>query len=881
MTGRRPSRRTLAGRLLTALSHLVPRAERREWLDEWRSELEVLETDDTQRRSAYPGPLRFVMGALPHALWMRKEEWTMDSALQDLRYAARVLRRAPAFTIVATLTLALGIGANATIYTLINGLLVQDPPGVHEPDRLVQLARSYDEAPRWDNWSWPAMEAIRREAQGLAGVAGYADRSLTLGTGTDAEQVAAQYVTGNYFEVLGVRPALGRLLGPADDVTPGAHPVVVLGFDLWQRRYGGDPEVLGRTVDLAGGRYDVVGVAPARFAGVETLGQTPEVFVPGTMTPSFRGMSPFDEWGWSWIDVVARLGDGVGPEAARSAMATMTERLREQGSYGDDVRILLAEGVGMAPDERAEARRLSLLLSGVALLVLLLTCANVANLFVARATTRQGEMSVRLALGAGRARLTRQLVTESLVLGLAAAVVALLPLAAGARALPALFPYSVRVPLEPDAAVLASLVGLGLLSGLLFGAVPALTATRRGVASTLRAVGSRTATPSARLRDGLVVLQLALSLGLLAGAALLTSSLANASRADPGFESEGLLATYVDLEGTGRYDDEATVAFGELLARDAAELPGVVSATLASQAPFVGGFARSSRSPAERPNDPAATVEAEAVFVTAHYLETLGIPLSAGRALRTSAEEPERVALVNEALARRFWPGEDAVGKYLHEGEPIRVVGVVGDVQFRSLRASPMPTVYQPLNESFTQRLVLIVRTRGAPLDLAPAVRRLVADLDPGLPVLTSADVHARMAGSLGTTRTVGTLVGVFAALALVLSVVGLYGLMSFAVAQRVREMGIRMALGAGPGRLVRLVLVRALGLTAAGLVFGLGLALAVGRGLDGYLYGVGTADPAALAAAAALLLASATLAAWLPARRAGRVDAAVSLREE
>jgi len=871
---------SFARRFLRAIAWLVPASERASWLTEWENELTVLEGAKDRARSAYPTATTFVVGALPHALWMRKEDWTMSGLPQDIKYAFRVLARSPGFTAAAALTLALGIGANATIFSLVNGLLLSDPPGVHEPDRLVQIARSYDDAPRWDNWSWPALQTIRREARLFEGVAGYAGRSMTLGSGADAEQVAALMVTGDYFGLLGVQPAAGRLIGPADDTTPGAHPVVVLGHDLWVRRFGGDPGALGDVVQVAGDAYEVVGIAPPRFAGVEVFAPPPQLFLPASMYPPFRGLLPFDEWGWSWIQAFGRLAEGVPFEQAEASMDVVGNVLRAADPVNEDVRVLVASGVGLDPEERDEARLVGGLLGGVALLVLLLTCASVANLFVARATTRQVEMGVRLALGAGRARLVRQLVVESLVLGLLAAGIATVPLMLGAGALPSLLPYMVSAPFTPDARVFGSLIVLGLLSGLLFGGAPSIAAAKRDVAGTLRRAGSTGGDGSTRLRDGLVALQLTLSLGLLASAALLGSSILNALRADPGFEPRGLLAVYVDLEGTGRYDGESTTAFGEALAREASGLPGVVSAAVASQAPFLAGFARSTTGPADRPNDPSVEVEAEAVFVTEGYFESMGIPVLRGRALRSSAAEPQPVAVVNESLARRFWPGEDAIGKELTGEVPIRVVGVVGDVQGRSLRARAAPAVYRPLAASFNQRLALITRTPGEPLSLAPPVRELVARLDPGLPVLATEDVHARMAASLGTTRIIATLVAGFAGLALLLSVVGLYGLVSFTVSHRIREMGIRIALGAAPSGLVGLVLRRVLGVTLVGMLAGIVLAIALGKALEGVLFGITPSNPWVFAAATVVLLTACVVAAWIPARRAGRLDAMVSLRQ-
>ena len=303
---------------------------------------------------------------------------------------------------------------------LVNGILFRPPPGISRPDRLVQIARSYDQAPRWDNWSWPALQLIGREARTLSGVAGYQSQSFVLGIGVDAEEVNGDFVSGGYFGVLGVRPYLGRLLGPADDVTPGAHPVVVLSYPLWKGRFGGDPGVVGRTIQVGARSYQVVGVAPPGFAGPEVVGTPAALWVPAMQNPGYWRQLPFDQWGWSWINAVGRLRDGVSFEEARTSMDVVTSRLRDAAPVNEDIRVLLAQGVGLDPEGQHQARQLSLLLLGIVGLVLLITCTNVANLFLARGAARTTEVGVRMALGAGRGRLARQLVTESLVLALLA-----------------------------------------------------------------------------------------------------------------------------------------------------------------------------------------------------------------------------------------------------------------------------------------------------------------------------------------------------------------------------------------------------------------------------------------------------------------------------
>jgi predicted permease len=808
------------------------------------------------------------------------EAWTMESVMQDVRYAWRVLRRAPGFTVVAALTLALGIGANAAIFSLVNGILFRSPPGISEPDRLVQIARSYDQAPRWDNWSWPALQLIGREARTLSAVAGYQSQAFVLGQGPETAEISGELVTGRYFDVLGVRPFLGRLIGPEDDVTPGAHPVVVLSHGLWARRFGSDPGVVGRTVRIGARPYQVIGVAPPGFAGPDVVGTPPEVWVPAMQTSGYRGTLPFDQWGWSWINAIGRLEDGVSFQEARASMDVVTNRLREAASVNRDIRILLARGVGLDPGEEAQARQISLLLLGIVGLVLLITCTNVANLFLARGASRATEVGVRMAMGAGRTRLIRQLVTESLLLALLATALAVPLLRLAGGLLPHVFPYSLSVPLTADGRVYLFLAGVGLLAGILFGVWPAWAAATRDVTHALRDARSTGGRGRTRLRDALVVTQLALSLGLVAGATLLGRSVLNARAADPGFDPRGLVVGRVSLDPTGRYDERSGRALFRRLLAAVEALPGVRSATLANVTPIAGGHSRATVRPADHPDD--VDYEAEMVVVGPRYFQTLGIPVVQGRALRSFDDEPERVVVVNQALARMFWPGETAVGKELAGDPGWRVVGVVGDVQMRSLRAAGRPAVYYPMSQRYSSVMALHVRTDGGSTSaVARALPGAVQSVDPELPVSSVVSLQDALASSMGETRTIATLLAVFAALALVLASVGLYGLVSYGVSQRAREMGIRLALGARPEGLVRLVLVRGLGLAGAGLGLGLAVAFGMARALGGLLYRVGPGDAPSLVMASAVLLATAVLAAWIPARRASRVDAAVSLREE
>lgn len=859
-------------------SLLVPRSRRNEWLEEWEAELAALEEAQRAGAAGLPSRTAFAAGSLPHGIWMRAEGWTMESVLQDLKYAARVSRRAPGFTLVAALTLALGIGANAAIFSLVNGLVLRPPAGVDQPDRLVQVARSYETDPRWDNVSYPALEMIREEARSLSGVEGYSPASFILGEGVETEQVVGQYVTGGYFDLLGVTPYQGRLIQPSDHVEPGGHPVVVLSHALWARRFGADPEVVGRSVQIGARPYQVIGVTPPGFQGVESIGTPPGVFIPLIQNPGYRGELLFDLWGASWIYPVGRLAEGVTFDEARASMSVVSARLRNAAAVNEGIEILLAEGVGLDPRDRQEARRLSGILAMIVVVVLLLTCTNVANLFLARATGRTTEVGVRKALGAGRGRLARQLVTESTLIAALATLLAVPVVVVAGDLLPALFPYSLSVSVDADLRVYAFLGVVGLATGLLFGAAPAWVASKGDVGQALRDGAGTGSASRSRLRDGLVVVQLALSLGLVAGAALLGRSVMNARSADAGFDAEGVVAAVVDLSATGRYDQGEGMRLFRNVLEGARSLPGVRVATLANQMPLLGGHSRASARPEGRED---VTFEAEYVVVGPRYFETLGIPVIRGRALGGLDDEPEPVVVVNEALASMFWPGEEAVGQTLEaQAGTWRVVGVVGDVQMRSLRSAPNPAVYYPMAQAYSPYMILHLATEPGSGVGADDARRVVAASDPELPVPTVVDLGSAASASMGETRTIGYLVGLFAALALALAVVGLYGLVSYSAAQRVREIGIRIALGAEPSALVRLILRRGMGVALAGIVLGFLVAMGLGAALSGLLFGVSRTDPAALAGAATFLLAAACVAAWIPARRASRVDAAVSLRD-
>lgn len=866
-----------AERVVRLAGWLLRADQREEWLEEWLAELRALNRAHADGVEGLPSAMSFALGAIPHGVWTRTEGWTVDRLFQDLKYAFRGFRRSPGFAFVAILTLALGIGANGAIFSLVNGLVLRDPAGVHQPDRLVQVARSYASAPRWDTFSWPALKLIAEEDGAFDGVAGHRGQTFILGRGQEVERVSGSAVTGNYFEVLGVPPMLGRLLQPADEAGD-IDPVVVLSHALWQSRYGADPALIGQTIPIGARPHVVVGVAPPDFVGVVSVGARPELWVPATPVHlSMLSEGRQESWGFSWIDGFARLRDGVTLEGARAAMESVSAQLQAATPNNGDMIVELEAGLGLDPQSRRAAQATSVVLLVIVGLVLLITCTNVANLFLARATARRGEVAVRQALGASRRRLLRQMITESSVLALLATVLAVPLVALSGRLLPSLLPYNVAFSLSPDIGVYIALAATGLVAGLLFGAAPAWSSARGDAAQALRDSKATVDRSRTRLRDVLVVAQLALSLGLVSGTALLGRSVANASAADAGFDAAGVLAGRLDLDLTGRYDDATGYAFMRQLLDRARQEPGVRAATIASQVPLAGGHARAS---VRRPENPDDFFEAEYTVVGPGYFETMGIPIVRGRALGGFDEEPEPVVVVNERLAELFWPGEDAIGQMLERGgQEWRVVGVSADVRMRSLRAAPNPAVYYPIDHAYDSWMVLHIAGAGDRTPPTAALASIVGSIDPELPMLAVYDLGRVHVESMGETRTIGALVGAFALLALMLAAVGLYGLISFAASQRVRELGIRAALGARPSSLMTLVVGRGVVLSLLGVGLGVLVSIGLGGALEGLLFGVAPSSVPVLLVSALVMLAAAAVASGIPAWKAGRVDAASSLR--
>ncbi len=814
----------------------------------------------------------------------------------DVRFALRILAKSPMFALVVILSLALGIGVNSTIFSLVSAVLLRPPTAVTDAGRLVWLFQSRaDEPQNRMTFSYPDFVDVRGRRDVFSGVLAYRNAPLHLGRAgaTEAEIVTGQFVSGDFFGVLGVTPPLGRAISREDDAAPGAHAVVVLGHGLWQRRFGGDPSLVGRTIVLDRRSFTVVGIAPPGFVGAE-VAPPAEAWVPlamyAALLPPVAGGETTRTRNVHDLSVIGRLASGVDAPGARAAMDTLALQLAR--SYPDTnrgigIRIDAVRG-GLSPGDRDDAVPLAVLLLGVVGLVLLIACVNVGSLLLARGATRRREIAIRRALGAGRGRLVRQLLTESVLLALAGGAVALVlsfwvadALGAAIRTFPLV---SMAIDLSPDVRVLAFTLALSLLSGIGFGLAPALHVSRGDPAPTLAAEAA-TATAGARrsrLRSAFVVTQIALSLLLLVCAGLFLRSASRARDADPGFDAAHAVTLPVHVDALQIGEAGGRELYRRLLARVAA-LPGVRAASLAQVLPLgrsamLWTIGVDGEPGPDRPGEHVLTN-----VVAPRYFAAMGIPLLGGRdfAADDSAGRPP-VVIVSEALARRFLGG-DAVGRRVWIGRQgqAEIVGVARDGKYRSVGEPTQPFVYIPLAQSYAPRAHLVVGTdRDAPASLE-AIREAVASVDAGLPTHGLEPLARTVDSSLFPARMGAMLLTAFGMLALVLAILGVYGVLAYSVGQRTREIGIRIALGAARRDVLRLVVGEGMKLVAIGLAIGLGLSLAATRVVAGFLYGVSPTD-AVTFVAVVLLLAGASLAAsWLPARRASRVDPMVALRND
>ncbi len=803
----------------------------------------------------------------------------MDTLLQDVRFALRALRRSRGFTVAALVAPALGIGANVAIFTVVNAVLLRPLP-YPAPERILAIwATAPERGLDLTELSYQRVSTLVEANRSFEAIGAYTKDTVTLTGGDEPLPLKALRCSPGLLDVLQIRPLLGRNFLPEEDQR-GGSPVVLLSHHLWRNQLGSDPAIVGKSITLDGASHVVVGVLPPDFAFPD---DHEDVLIPRTFAPSFLTSGAVDR-GSTYLHLVARLKPGVGERRAQADLDRIA-RSDRRGAYLDAS--LDYRAIPLPEQVTRKVRPTLLILLGAVAFVLLIACANVANLTLARSVGRQRETALRSALGASRGRLVRQLLTESLLLGGAAGlpglefagfVLRFLVSAAGDD-----IPRAAEVRL--DGTVLGVAALLSLATGLAFGIVPALQASNVEPAGALReARGSSPSRRSARTRNALVVAEIAMSVVLLVGAGLLVRSLVRLRQVPLGFEAGHLLVARINL-APSRYGEPSRVrGFYQRLTTEVAALPGVVSVGAAESLPLDGSGPQTLLAVEGRP-DLGARAVVSFDTVTPGYFRTLGIPLLEGRAFtdRDDATRPILV-IVNRAFGRRFFPGESPVGRRVLLGKaaaPYEIIGVVGDVRQDSLDTPPSEAFYLSANQRTVANMNLVARTRQAPLGLGEAVRRRVTTLDVDQPVASFRTMEQVAEESLGDRRLTLALLALFAGLAFVLAATGIYGVMAYSVTQRTSEIGVRLALGAGGRDILSMVLRQGLRLAVVGLGIGLAAALGVTRVIAGRLYGVSATDPATFVAVALLLGGVAVVASLLPAWRASRVDPLTALRNE
>ncbi|HJQ25198.1 MAG TPA: ABC transporter permease [Blastocatellia bacterium] len=818
--------------------------------------------------------------------------------LQDLRYGARMLTKHPGFTVVATLALALGIGANTAIFSVLDKALVRPLP-VPQPERLVGVSM-IDRQGFSMGFSYLDYVDCRDRNEVFDGLAGYHRAPLSLNLEEKTERIDGMIVTGNYFAVLGVDAALGRSFAPEEDQTSNRYPVAIISYGCWQRRFGADPKVVGQSISLSGHPFTVIGIAPAEFSGT-IRGYAPEIYVPTMMLTEAQPAwdnSALTARGLSWLSLIGRLKPGATLAQAEAAMTALAEQIQSATNRGQNrsgLHPVLKDGRQGDTQLLSDLSLPLRLLMGVVGLILLIACANVANLLLGRAAARQKEIAVRLAVGASRWRLIRQLLTESLLLSLIGGAGGLMLALWLTDLLTTYAPSDEYGQLTLDGRLDLRVLGfallLTLLTSLVFGLVPALQASKPDLLPLLKDESGAGGAFGRRfgLKNVLVAAQVALSLVVLVGAGLCLKSLRNLNAIDTGFDTAKVFVMSVDPGAQG-YDEARGQAFYAQLTERVAALPGVESVSLASIVPLGRGAIFYSFDHLEGyQSEPGERLTLPFNIVSADYFKTMGVRLVAGRDFRPqdNAAAP-KVALINEAMAQKYWPGGNPLGKHIDLGsapdnqpQVLEIIGIVRNSKYLSLTENAEPTFYQPLQQAYAPDMALQVRTAGDAGALIAMVRDQVQALDANLPVFNVKTMAEQKRQSLYSERMAATLMTAFGLLALGLASIGIYGVMAYLVSCRTREIGIRIALGAQVGDVLSLVLRQGMAMVLIGVAFGLAGAFAATRLLTSFLYGVSTSDATTFALVALLLAAVALVACYLPARRAAKVDPMVALRYE
>jgi predicted permease len=901
--------------LVRMIGVIVPRRLRRGWRQEWEAELSYRETLLTQwdklDRRAKLALLSHSLGAFMDALWLQPKRLE-DEMFQDLRYGVRMLATNPGFTLVIVVTLALGIGANTAIFSLVDAALFRPLPVVEAPDQLVVIARGGNAQ---GTLSYPDYKVLRERNEVLSGLAISIGTQVSFGNGARSEVALGSLVSANYFDALGIKPVLGRTFLPEEDHTPGAHPVVILSHNFWRSRFNSDPALVGQTIVLNGQRFTVVGVAPAGFNEAPPI--KVNLWIPAMMITTMMAPPPFEQGvqpdllsdrRHELFGAIGRLKPGVSIAQAQAALETINRQIEQSNPVPPEqrfdpnadrsFRLVHPRGIG-AGGLRETAVTASKLLAATAFAALLIACANVANLLLARATTRRKEIAVRLALGATRWRLIRQLLTESVLLALIGATAGLLfaywikrLLLAFRPPFPSAFTFTLDLPL--DGRALGSTLLLAVATGVIFGLFPALQTSRPDIVLTLKdesgAEGSRRRLLN--LRGALVVAQVALSLALLIITGLFLRSLSHARQIDLGFKPDNALEVSFNLALQG-YDEAKGREFYRRIVERLEALPGAQSACVTNMLPL-GFMAFSSPVvPEGREIPPNERPFPGSFAVGPRYFETIGAQLIRGRDFTAQDTiNSSQVAIISEKLARRLWPEikdpAAALGRLVRVGDPnaisCEVIGVAKDSKnniFNPIDREPEPTIYRPFEQSYSAAASVVVRAAGDPGGLIPEVRREVAALDENLPPQDLQPLSETTGLATWSVRTGAAALSFFSLLGLLLASVGIYGVMSYSVARRAREIGLRMALGAESRDVIKLIVKQGMKLALIGTIIGLPLAVAATRLIASMLYGVTATDPATFAGGAIFLMIVALLACYLPARKTTKIDPMAALRRE
>lgn len=813
----------------------------------------------------------------------------MSTLIADLRYSVRSLLKNPGLTLAAVLSLGLGIGANTTIFTWVQAVLFRPVPIAADPGSL-RIAAMENRDGQSRSWSYPNYQDFRDRVR-LVDVVAQDDRTLSIAVDGTADRAWGGLVSGNYFDVMGVTPAAGRLFTAQDDVTPGGHPVMVISYAYWQQRFAGDPGVVGKHVTVNNTPMTIIGVAPEYFIG-SFLGVASAAWVPMAMQREVMGGDRMTQRGNSWMQMIVRLKPGVSQAQAQAEAASVMGQLEQEFKQVNDGRRVRIVPTWQAPFGAPTALSPILaVLSVLVALVLVIACANVANLLLSKAVSRRREVAVRLSLGASRWRLVRQLMTESLLLamvaGAAGVVMAYWTMGVIMRFVPPV-DMPIDLGLRMDVTTLLFALAVSVATGVVFGLAPAIQASGSQTMQALKEEGRSGSSGRAtgRLRGALVVAQVAVCLVLLVGATLFLRSFIAAQTLSPGFDASHVVTASMDMFPSG-YTGDRNHDFQRRALEAIRAVPGVRSAAFGSRLPlgFGGNNSTSVTIDGYQPRENEEVVISYST-VSPRYFETMAIPMRQGReyADADTATSP-RVIVINEAMARRYWPTGSALGGQVRLGpNAYEVVGIAADAKYSTINERPLPQLFLPMSRSDVSTLRLFVRTEGDPAPLVAAVRNVIRGIDPNLPLFDARTLNEHMQVAVFAQRMAANLLGAMGVLALLLAAIGLYGVMAYAVSQRTQELGIRLALGASPGSLLGMIIGQGMRLTVAGLVIGLVLASAAFGSIGAVrslLPGISPLDPLTFVAVPIALGLIALLASWIPGRRAGKVDPLVALRCE